>query len=162
MQTNSFNFCFRADLFCFGTSTFEVAVSGDRLQHKGLDCCAINFINENGTIVTDATYGYEADIFDVNNNSPQFISPPIWNIQERCGGQTYHVNPVDSEGDTIRCRWSIPTEAYEIASDRGFEYFSLDEENCIVTYHPELDSFRESSKPVALQVEDFDATGNIM
>ena len=80
-----------------------------------------------------------------------------------CGGQEYAVAPVDPEGDTIRCRWSSESEAYQMAHDSGLSQFSLNEETCVVTYHPENDQAEEGgSKAIAVQVEDFDADGNLL
>ena len=100
-------------------------------------------------------YGYDARIYSYRNSSPQFIPSPIWYIDEGCGGKTYHINPVDPEGNTIRCRWSTASEAGDMAWHAGLKQFSLNEENCIVTYHPEFDFHKEGSKPIAVQVEDF-------
>ena len=79
-----------------------------------------------------------------------------------CAGQTYHVNPVDPEADTVRCRWSTYSESYQLAWTTNLQQFSLDEENCIVTYHPERDLTGQGSRPVAVQVEDFDSAGNLL
>ena len=82
---------------------------------------------------------------------------------EGCSEQTYHVNPIDPEGDTVRCRWSSAFESSAFARNATtLKQFSLDEENCIVTYHPEFDEVGRGSKPIALQVEDFDSNGNLL
>lgn len=72
------------------------------------------------------------------------------------------VNPVDPEGDTVRCRWSTYDEAKAMSWNTGLQQFSLDEENCTVTYHPEFDQTGEGSKPIAIQVEDYDSNGNLL
>ena len=80
-----------------------------------------------------------------------------------CGGQEYAVAPVDPEGDTIRCRWASESEAYKMAHDSGLSQFSLNEETCVVTYHPENDQATTGgSKAISVQVEDFDADGNLL
>ena len=124
-------------------------------------CCTITLTNDNGGTFGGG-YGYKAYVRDVNNASPQFTSPPIWYIMDGCAGQTYHVNPVDPEADTVRCRWSTSSESHAMAWTSNLQQFSLDEENCIVTYHPEKDLTGRGSKPVAVQVEDFDANGNLL
>ncbi|CAG5111138.1 Oidioi.mRNA.OKI2018_I69.chr2.g5472.t1.cds [Oikopleura dioica] len=148
--------------FCFGSYTFEIDVSNiGYFSHMFSGCCTIELSNDTESIST-GNYAYTAKVLDVNNSSPQFISPPIWYILDGCEGQAYHVNPVDSEGDTIRCRWSTSSESRHMAWNSGFQQFVLDEEYCIVTYRPEFDLLGEGSKPVAIQVEDFDANGTLL
>ena len=130
-------------------------------DHTYSGCCTITLTGDNGSTFGGG-FGYKAQVRDVNNSSPQFTSPPIWYIMDGCGGQTYHVNPVDPEGDTVRCRWSTSSESYAMAWNSNLQQFSLDEENCIVTYHPEYDLYGQGSKPVAVQVEDFDSDGNLL
>lgn len=152
----------RRSHYCFGSYTFEIDVSKvNNFEHSFDDCCTITFTTDDGYLL-NGDYGYIAYVNDVNNASPQFTSPPIWYIMEGCGGQTYHVNPVDPEADTVRCRWSTADESFNMAWSSNFTQFSLDEEDCIVTYHPERDLAGEGSKPVAIQVEDFDAAGNLL
>lgn len=148
--------------FCFGSYTFEIDVSGlSSFDHTFSGCCTITLTDDNGNTF-GGSYGYKALVRDVNNSSPQFTSPPIWYIMNGCGGQTYHVNPIDPEADTVRCRWSTSSESAAMAWTTNLQQFSLDEENCIVTYHPERDLTGRGSKPVAVQVEDFDSAGNLL
>jgi len=148
--------------FCFGSYTFEIDVSGvSSFDHSYNGCCTITLTDDNGSNF-GGSYGYKALVRDVNNSSPQFTSPPIWYIMDGCAGQTYHVNPVDPESDRVRCRWSTSSESHAMAWTTNLQQFSLDEENCIVTYHPERDLTGRGSKPVAVQVEDFDSAGNLL
>ncbi|CBY38616.1 unnamed protein product [Oikopleura dioica] len=148
--------------FCFGSYTFEIDVSGvSSFDHSYNGCCTITLTDDNGSNFGGG-YGYKALVRDVNNSSPQFTSPPIWYIMDGCAGQTYHVNPVDPEADRVRCRWSTSSESHAMAWTTNLQQFSLDEENCIVTYHPERDLTGRGSKPVAVQVEDFDSAGNLL
>ncbi|CAG5104898.1 Oidioi.mRNA.OKI2018_I69.chr1.g1650.t1.cds [Oikopleura dioica] len=153
----------QASHFCFGSFTFDIDVSNvNDFVHSYDGCCTITLTVDDGSTYS-GSFGYTAYVQDVSNSSPQFISPPIWYIMEGCSEQTYHVNPIDPEGDTVRCRWSSASEASAFARNATtLKQFSLDEENCIVTYHPEFDEVGRGSKPIALQVEDFDSNGNLL
>jgi hypothetical protein len=71
-----------------------------------------------------------------------------------CGGQEYAVAPVDPEGDTVRCRWSSSSESHDMAWFSMLTQFSLDQDTCAVTYHPENDQATTGgSKAISVQVE---------
>lgn len=48
-----------------------------------------------------------------------------------------------------------------MAHNSNLQQFLLDEENCKITYRAEYDSVGIGAKPISIQVEDFDAAGNI-
>ena len=99
----------------------------------------------------------------MTNSSPQFASPPVVYLMKGCGGQEYAVAPVDPEGDTVRCRWSSSSESHDMAWFSMLTQFSLDQDTCVVTYHPENDQATTGgSKAISVQVEDFDADGNLL
>lgn len=115
------------------------------------------------THIFKGSFGYKATVNDVTNSSPQFASPPAVYLMKGCGGQEYAVAPVDPEGDTVRCRWSLSSEVSDMAWSSMLTQFSLDQDTCVVTYHPENDKATTGgSKAISVQVEDFDAAGNLL
>ena len=164
------------DHFCFGKTIDEAlpaVLNGQSFTMTNgyrSEGDTVTLTHDNGNSA-QSYYQYTAHVYQYDNNSPQFESPAIWWIMSGCQGQTYYLTPQDPDGDEIVCRWSTMYEASFLAHDKeGFDVdgetnwplnqLSLDATACAVTYHPEYDS-NGGNKPIGVQVEDFDANGDI-
>ena len=94
--------------------------------------------------------------------APSFKLPPIWMIKSTCPGQFIALNPIDADGDKIKCRWATETEADSaFYIESVWPSLSLDQDNCIVHYDGIFDPFGQGLKPIALMIEDFDQSDNV-
>ena len=50
-------------------------------------------------------------VYDITNSSPAFRAPSQFTVMTGCENQVIELNPVDPDGDTVRCRWATSTEA---------------------------------------------------
>jgi hypothetical protein len=146
--------------YCFGSIDEEFSIS-QPFTHTASGCCTISMQDDNGANF-DGSYIFSSIVNDVTNNSPRFNIPAVWYIMTGCTDQSLFLNPVDSDGDTIKCRWATMAEAGALARDNGdFDSLVLDADLCKVTYDPSADIFASGIKPIAIQVEDFAADGTL-
>jgi len=148
--------------WCYGSvdNTFTKPSGG--FSYYFTNCCSVDLTDDDGTTYSSGDYKLYAEFSDLNNNSPQVKLPPLWLIMSGCPAQTIDLTPTDKDGDVIRCRWSTEFEARDSYHGSGnYGSLTLDEENCIVTYDGTLDTITGGVKPIAVQVEDYDANGNV-
>ena len=78
--------------------------------------------------------------------APSFKLPPIWMIKSTCPGQFIALNPIDADGDKIKCRWATETEADSaFYIESVWPSLSLDQDNCIVHYDGIFDPFGQKN-----------------
>jgi len=146
--------------YCFGYVDESFSIS-QPFTHVGNGCCTIPMQDDDGVSFSGA-YNFASTVYDLTNNSPQFKIPAIWYIMTGCVDQKLYLNPTDSDGDNIKCRWATEGEAEFLSRDKGrFDSLILDEDNCVVTYDPSADAFASGIKPLAIQVEDYAADGTL-
>lgn len=155
---------FVGDDYCYGDGNNEITKPSSGFSFGWDSCCWVPVTDDNG----NRFYHNGGDMMmrmtvnDVNNNSPAFKLPPLWLIMAGCPAQQIDLNPIDADGDTVRCRWATQTEAEGAETDLNlWPSLSLDAANCIVTYDGTMDSSTTGVKPIGLMMEDFDANGNV-
>jgi hypothetical protein len=149
--------------YCYGYREVDFSKPSGPYQISWGGCCWVPFTGDQNQSVGGGAYGLIATIYDNNNNSPTVKLPPIWKIMAGCDAQTLKLNPVDLDGNTIKCRWSNSAEGLGAHDESEmFRSISLNEENCIFTYNGSQDLSADGVKPIAIQIEDFDSNGNIL
>lgn len=151
-----------ANNFCYGTRNEDFTKPAAGYELEWDDCCWVKFTTDDNVLVSGGSFGILAQVNDRDNNTPQIKLPPIWKIMAGCPAQTIDLNPVDLDGDTIKCRWADSNEGLGAWSgNHNFGSITLDRDTCILTYDGTNDSAPDGVKPIAVQVEDFDANGNV-
>jgi len=151
-----------SDNYCYGSRTEGLSNPNEAFSMEWGDCCWVQFTTDDNVLVSGGNFGFQAVVKDPNNNSPQTRLPPIWKIMSGCPAQTIELNPFDLDGDTIKCRWAKSEESFGAWSgNHNFGSITLDEDTCILTYDGTSDVATNGVKPIALQVEDFDANGKV-
>ncbi|CAG5094476.1 Oidioi.mRNA.OKI2018_I69.XSR.g13591.t1.cds [Oikopleura dioica] len=146
--------------YCFGSIDEEFSITQPFTQTSS-GCCTISMQDDDGNSF-NGNYIFTSTVADVSNNSPRFNIPAVWYIMTGCSDQSLYLYPVDPDGDSIKCRWATMAEGGALARDNGrFDSLVLDADLCKVTYDPLQDTFASGIKPIAIQVEDFDADGNL-
>lgn len=163
-QDDANNYCAgsRPESFSRPTGPFEI---------KWESCCWAPFVDDFGDIQqgddddvfeerTD-WYSFIATMNDPNNNSPQVGVASLWKIMAGCSGQTLELNPVDMDGDAVKCRWANADEARGALHTSNYDSLSLNEDTCVLTFDGTKDAGVTGVKPIAIQIEDFDENGNM-
>nr|XP_022331397.1 neurogenic locus notch homolog protein 2-like [Crassostrea virginica] len=127
-----------------GVGPFNVSFSG---------CCWIylNYGNNRGSwnIETNVNLATRSDI-GRPNSSPVTAGQPLYNV--RYGSRVVLPIPmVDSDGDTVRCRWSTGNECVDVCN--GLPLATLDSETCTLTFN--ATHTLNGIYAVALSIEDF-------
>ena len=155
--------------FCSGyiPETFTRPIAGYKMSWRPRFDDWVTFTDDNGSSLSGNSrqngLKFIAQVLDPMNNTPQVKLPSIWKIVAGCPSQILELNPVDLDGDTIRCRWATSAEALGAWHERSnYNSLTLDEENCIVIYNGAIDNATDGFKPIALQIEDFDKNGNML
>lgn len=155
-----------ANNYCYGyrDESFTKPNNGqDGFSFAWDDCCWVKFTTDDNNEVSGGGFGFTAVINDPNNNTPQVKLPPLWKIMAGCPAQTLDLNPVDLDGDKIKCRFAEMNEALgAYQGNHNFGSITLDEDTCILTYDGTNDSAPDGVKPIALQIEDFNANGDVL
>lgn len=148
--------------YCYGYQIDDLANPNQGYTYQYDGCCWVSFTDDFGNSVYGGDYRLFATINDPYNTSPDVKLPPVWYIMSGCPAQTIALNPIDADGDTVKCRWSTYDEAYGGVYDSSkWPSLSLDENTCIVTYDGTQDLTQVGVKPISIHVEDFDADGNV-
>ena len=147
------------DNFCYGYKQEILAKPFGPYKITWRSNAWVPFLTDAGGAAGSGDYGFTASVFDVENNTPQIKLPPIWKIMSRCGAQTLDLSPIDLDGDTIKCVWASAAEAQGAFGGNMFNSITLDSDTCILTYDGLADSGQDGVKPIAIQVQDFDANG---
>jgi len=151
-----------ANNYCYGTRYEDFSKPSQPYEFEWDDCCWVKFTTDDNVLVSGGSFGFLAQIVDIDNNTPETKLPPIWKIMAGCPAQTIDLSPTDKDGDKIKCRWATSNESLGAWSgNHNFGSITLDENTCILTYDGTNDSAPDGVKPIAVQVEDFDANGNL-
>ncbi|CAG5077297.1 Oidioi.mRNA.OKI2018_I69.PAR.g8676.t1.cds [Oikopleura dioica] len=149
--------------YCAGSIEEQLAGSvNEPFYQDASSCCTVTLYDDNGSSWS-GSFRLQATVYDITNNSPAFRAPSQFTVMTGCENQVIELNPVDSDGDTVRCRWATSAEAadWPPPADKSFNSFELDEEKCTITYRPEFDNYEQGIRPIAIQFEDFDANNQI-
>ena len=124
----------------------------------------VDFTDDTATIQPGSAFQSRAYVWDHDNTTPQVKVPAEWRVLAGCSGQTLKLSPVDVDGDMVRCRWADAIDDVKsVFHDTSlYSSLTLDEEKCIITYDGTMDESSEGYKPIAIQVEDFDAGGIVL
>ena len=150
-----------ANNYCYGYQVEPFTKPAGPFSMRWGGGCWVALTGDNGAGAGGCSYGFIAQVNDITNNSPQVKIPPVWKILSGCPDQRLPLNPVDLDNDVIKCRWADTAEAGGAVHNAAFASLSLDEENCVVIYDGTVDLTKTGVKPIAVQVEDYDADGNI-
>ena len=104
--------------YCYGYGNDVLPKPAGPFMVKIESCCWVNFMNDFGRLIGSGSPKKErnelkliAKINELENNTPLVKVPPIWRIMSGCPDQILNLNPVDLDGDLIRCRWATAEEA---------------------------------------------------
>ena len=150
-----------ANNYCYGYQVEPFTKPAGPFSMSWSGGCWVTLTGDDGNSAGGCDYGFIAQLNDITNNSPQVKIPPVWKILSGCPDQRLPLNPIDLDNDVIKCRWANAAEAGGAVHYSAFESLSLDEENCVVIYDGTKDLTKTGVKPIAVQVEDYDAAGNI-
>ena len=147
--------------YCYGSydQSMTTPATGYKFGFSATNWVAMT--DDKGVKRSEGPMEVYAAIYDPNNNSPVFTHPPLWRVMSGCDGQVMVLNPMDPDGDTVRCRWATtPEEGGAARYDAtAWPSLSLDGDNCIVHYTGSMDGTHEGLKGVAIMMEDFDQNG---
>ena len=152
----------QADQYCYGSMQEDFAKPSEPYTMNWGGCCWVPFTDDTGLQFSGGSYKFIAQVNDVSNNSPSIQIPPLWKLVNGCPTQTLALNPVDADGDSVRCRWATQDEAAgALYVQSKWPSITLDETTCVLTYDGQNDEADSGVKPIAIQVEDYDENGNV-
>ena len=148
--------------YCYGYKQDDFVKPSGPYKITWNNCCWVDMTADDGTTISGDSYGFTATFNDPDNNSPQVKLPPIWKILSGCSAQTLDLNPIDLDGDTVRCRFANSQEGLGAFRGGNFNSITLDETSCVLTYDGTQDMGTDGVKPIAVQIEDFDENNTLL
>ena len=150
------------DQYCYGSMQEEFEKPSEPYSMSWGGCCWVDFTDDAGNAISGGSFSFTATVNDISNNSPSIQIPPLWKLINGCPTQTLALNPVDADGDRVRCRWATVEEVAGAVFDQSkWPSITLDEETCVLTYDGPNDLSGGGVKPIAIHVEDFDENGAV-
>ena len=147
--------------YCYGHKNQLITAPTEPYTITWDNCCWVRFTTDDNRLVRGGEYGFSVSIRDPSNNTPSVTLPPMWKLLSGCSNQTIQLDPIDPDGDVVKCRFGTATEARGAYKGNRFDSISIDEDRCVITYNGAVDKATSGVKPIAVMVEDFDSFGKL-
>jgi hypothetical protein len=153
----------------YGYTTRDISLAENMKSFRMdyFDCCWPTITNDDLEVNSRPNFYLASFFFNLQNSSPEVKIPAVWTVTKGCDEQELNLNPFDADGNTVKCRWASGLkECGDGCWNKKLSSLQLDENTCTITYSGSLDGCKDTeadcTKPIAIQVEDFDSNGIIL